>query len=144
MAYPSRSKAPNNNTEATIVPPQVPTTGAPQAPFTVGPQGGAPKTQPWSGTPSTKPATPLPPSPWSLKDIGSNYQPVVDRIKANLQKEFAALPAQEQTGNFWQGFNNYPEAMAQMIARRALTNQMHNQVNSGPVAKWLSWIEGRK
>jgi len=120
------------------------------SPAVVGPQGGAPKLetewgaknprQPWSGTPTKGPSVPLPPSPWSLKEIGAQYKPVVDRIKENLQKAFEALPPDQRVAKFWQGFQQYPEQMATMVARRALTNQAYNQVNQGPISEWLSWL----
>lgn len=145
MSYPQRPRGENTNDQATINPAQAPTPASPQAPAVVGPSGGAPSLKPWAGTQSKTPSTPLPASPWSLKDIGDQYKPVVDRIKTNLQKSFESLSPEQRNTTFWVGFSQYPEQMAQMIVRRVLTNRMANQVNQGPIAEWMAWIDqGRR
>lgn len=142
MAYPSRPRMAYDNTEATINPPATPMAAAPQAPQVVGAMGGAPKIQPWARTDATSNSVTIPPSPFSLNDIGSKYKPLVDRVKTSMQAQMASLPEGQRQARFWQGFQQYPEAMAQMIVRRVLTNQYYNEVSRGPVGQWMSWLEG--
>lgn len=145
MAYPSQPKFVYDNPEGSIKPPTAPMAAAPQPPAVAGPMGGAPKIQPWTRTNATTNMVTLPPSPFSLKDIGEQYKPAVDRIRESLRQKYAGLTPEQRREKFWQGFEQYPEAMAQMVTRRTLTNHYYNQVERGPVGQWMSWIDkGRR
>jgi len=81
----------------------------------------------------------LPPVPVPLETIQRDFGPMAQNLKEVMQEHQKALPPDQQTGYFWQGFNAYPEAMAQMIVRRAWANRM---VATGPVADFMAKIEG--
>jgi len=81
----------------------------------------------------------LPPVPVPLETIQRDFGPMAQNLKEVMQELHRTLPPDQQAGYFWQGFSAYPEAMAQMIVRRAWANRM---VATGPVAEWMTRIEG--
>jgi len=80
------------------------------------------------------------PLPIPLPDIDRDFGPLVQNLKQVMQEHYQGLPPEEQNGYFAQGFNQYPEAMAQMLVRRALNNRIRAQ---GDVAKWMELVNQR-
>ena len=143
-------KAANEGNE--LKQPRAPKTSAPQPPATV-PVNAMPIETPGTqmkrppGFRAPTPARPqmgggsgvLPPVPVPLETIQRDFGPMTQNLKEVMQEHQRTLPSEQQTGYFWQGFSAYPEAMAQMIVRRAWANRM---VATGPVAEFMAKIEG--
>jgi len=95
----------------------------------------------WSGTaqrgerrpPLSPPLLPLPQAQDYLKDLSA-------QLKSAFDERLKSIPESERSSSrFWRGYQEFPEQMSALIARRLFTNKM---VASGPVADWLKWIGG--
>lgn len=94
----------------------------------------------WSGaagggdTPILAPPTmPLEQAQKYLSDLSAQLRAALDeRMKSISPDELAS-------SRFWRGYQDYPEQMAALTARRLWTNRV---TGSGPVADWLKWLGG--
>lgn len=95
----------------------------------------------WSGTaqrgerrpPLSPPLLPLPQAQDYLKDLSA-------QLKSAFDERLKSIPeAERSSSRFWRGYQEFPEQMSALIARRLFTNKM---VASGPVADWLKWLGG--
>lgn len=86
-------------------------------------------------------STPLPtPSGMPLEDAQKYLADLSASMKKTMDERLKALPAGERDNSrFWRAYQQYPEQMATMVARRVWTGQL---VGQGPVADWLKWLEG--
>ena len=95
----------------------------------------------WTGTaqrgerrpPLSAPVLPLAEAQDYLKDLSS-------QLKLALDERLKSVPeAERSSSRFWRGYQEFPEQMSALVARRLFTNKM---VASGPVADWLKWLGG--
>jgi len=80
------------------------------------------------------------PLPVPLPVIERDFGPWAESLKQLMQERFANTPPEERGSYFQQGFEQYPEAMAQMVVRAALNNRLQAQ---GDVAKWMEIVNER-
>lgn len=61
-------------------------------------------------------------------------------VRAAFDERLKSMGAEEVANSrFWKGYQDYPEQMAALVARRLWTNKV---TGSGPVADWLKWLGG--
>lgn len=165
MAYPRKARQLGPSPESNTRPPEAPTTSTPEGPAPPTATGGAPRVrrsaprmfQPvqardWS--PATRPpgvAPRLPgvlkpmPSPFSLSEMETDFQPFVEALHDVIKERLADIAADHP--RLAAGFNDYPRQMAQLIARRAIANYMEAQVDQatqGDIARWLQRLQERR
>lgn len=145
MSYQKKPKQLGPSPEANTTAPSAPVTPPTILPQPKNVAGGAPQykqAQPWgNATPAPTPKFPMP-SPLDVNDVAAKMGPFVQALKETLQAR-----AGNQQSPFWNGFNEYPEAMAKLIARRMMTNQLEAEViaeEQGNVGKWMTWLQGRE
>jgi len=78
--------------------------------------------------------------PVPLEQIGQDFGPFVDRLKELIQERTKGMSTADLGGYFYQGFQEYPEAMARLVVRAALNNRVRAQ---GDVAKWMELVNAR-
>jgi hypothetical protein len=138
MPYPRQPRQENPNPEAQGAQPVAPGAApvlAPQAPKA---SGGAPVINRfWGGSPPPKSTTPAAPT-FKLRQIQEQFGPLSEDLKARIKAKYDSLPESDRGSAWWQTFQSYPNEMANMIVRRAWTNQLQA---SGPVSEWMGWLQ---
>jgi hypothetical protein len=95
----------------------------------------------WAGAAAGTTQAALPtPAGMTLEESQKYLADLTSSIKGAYDEKFKALTNEEKVNSrFWRAYQDYPEGMAAMVARRVWTNQM---VGQGPVADWLQWLKG--
>lgn len=82
---------------------------------------------------------PVTPPALPLKEAQNYLKQLATEVKSTLDQQYRQTPPQERAASpFWRAYEQYPEQMATVVARRVWTNHV---VASGPVAQWLNWLE---
>jgi hypothetical protein len=150
MAYPKQAKQEDPNADARTTAPAAPTTQRVIPPQTPGVRGGAPRLtqkvypqrQNWQGAAAGRGAAgSLPtPSPLTLPQTQEQIGSFVAEVKNRLDKVMAGKPeVMARNPRFWAMYQQMPEPVATMLARRAHADQI---LGAGPVADYMRWLEG--
>jgi hypothetical protein len=148
MPYPKSPKGEDYNADSRATAPTAPGTARVVAPQVTGARGGAPQVNKnslgymWKGQQTTAGGRLPVPSTMPLAQAQTELATFAQRTKANLDARMASLPpAQVARSRFWRVYQQYPEQMATLSARRVWTDQM---VGRGNVADWMNFIGGGK
>lgn len=95
----------------------------------------------WEGAKNDGGGDPLVSPPTMPLQQAQEYLGTLSReIKATFDERLKSLGSEEiANSRFWKGYQDYPEQMAALVARRLWTNKV---MGSGPVADWLKWLGG--
>ena len=98
---------------------------------------------PWVNTDGKRPGTPTP-SPFSLEDTSKMMPEFVRSLQQVLQQRAATMNPEEASRSRWAGaLTEYSAQMAQLLARRVLTNQMEQSlVGDSELQQWLRFTRG--
>jgi hypothetical protein len=142
MPYPKKPRQENSNAEAMSVAPAAPKVAPVMAPPIPSATSGAPKlaTQPrslrqmWQNT-----SMPAPPN-INLAQAQEQLKSLSGQIRQRLDTAITQNPAiAARNPRFFRTYQEFPEGVATMMARRAHTDQI---VGSGPVADYMKFLEG--
>lgn len=78
--------------------------------------------------------------PVPLETINRDYGQLVASMKEVMQERMANTPEEDRGGYFYQGFQQYPEAMAAMVVRMAMNNRLRADNN---VSRWMELVDKR-
>lgn len=150
MAYPKQAKGEDPNAESRTVAPEAPKTervvpaqvkkvrgGAPRLKQSVMPQRGT-----WQGksaqmgSAGTLPTPPMMTLPQTQEQISNFVGETKARFDATLQRNPEVVA---RNPRFWRAYQEFPEGVATMLARRAYTDQI---LGAGNVADWMRFLEG--
>lgn len=94
----------------------------------------------WAGAARDSDEPVLVPSTLPLAEAQKYLGDLSAQVKSVLDEQLKSIPAEEKlSSRFWRGYQDYPEQMAALVARRLWTNYI---TGSGPVADWLKWLGG--
>jgi hypothetical protein len=141
MPYPKRIPGENTNSESMSTAPVRAQTQPVIAPRTPSATGGAPVVKK-SMRPLWQSGTPGIPAPPAMTLAQSQTQ--LKSLTGQLRNRFDATLAQNpnviaQNPRFWRAYQEFPDGVAAMMARRVHTDQI---VGSGPVADYMKFLEG--
>jgi hypothetical protein len=142
MPYPKKPRQENTSSEYMSTAPTSTSVAPVMAPRTPSATGGAPKlaTQPRSLRPMWQKSTmPVPPN-MNLAQAQDQLKDLSGQIKQRLDNAIKQNPAiMARNPRFFRTYQEFPDGVATMMARRAHTDQI---VGSGPVADYMKFLEG--